>query len=69
VQRLDGNGVGVDVVAATANGRFPPLQRPPRSAQVRVCGEHCSTTNVSLRALAPPYLFGAAGRGAHIHRW
>jgi hypothetical protein len=38
VQRLDGDGVGVDVVMVTMLWTVPLLMRPPRSVRVRVCG-------------------------------
>jgi hypothetical protein len=57
VQWLDGDGVGVDVVAATVLWMVPPLQRSPRSVWVRICGEHCSTTNIGLRAPAIPPIY------------
>jgi hypothetical protein len=39
---------------------FPSLQRPPRLVRCRVCGEHCSTSNVGLRASVTPLLFDDA---------
>jgi hypothetical protein len=44
-----------------------PLQHPPISDQCRVCGGHCSMTNIGLRALVAPFFIWNCAKGAHNH--